>query len=81
MVFSSGTVLTAAFDRFRQKIDSTSRSVDTNTKHLDRNAKALEGLAARAGTAGANLSVTGNALGIASLFEVWDFQVLPLRRG
>jgi hypothetical protein len=44
----------AAFDRFRGKVDETSRSVDDNSKSLDRNAKSVEGLAESLGSA-ANL--------------------------
>src|SRR6516162_7566711 len=58
----------AAFDRFRQKVDQTTHSVDDNTKKLDKNAESVGKLgeqAAKAAGAGgiASLIGTGGAAG------------------
>ena len=58
----------AAFDRFRQKVDQTTHSVDDNTKKLDKNAESVgklgEQAAKAAGTGGiASLIGTGGAAG------------------
>lgn len=45
----------AAFDRFRQKVDQTSRSVDAASKATDRNAASLTGVAAAAEKAAPSL--------------------------
>jgi hypothetical protein len=57
----------AAFDRFRQKVDQTSKSVDDNSKSMDKNAKSIDNVGKSASTATPLLGGLGGASGMGLL--------------
>jgi ABC-type transporter Mla subunit MlaD len=88
-IIATDKTASAAFDRFRQKVDQTSRSVDDNTKTLDKNSKSLDNVAKSAVSATPAFGGLGGVSGMgagepfvtspmvrsASEFKIWPSMV------